>query len=116
VALAQAMIEGKITKPMRVLKDGPAATAEKALTAEVVWPVAEFPTAEVKTAAGTEASSNAEIFSENNDIDSFCNLRTSHKYPHYGTYRKNIFFTSRHSVIRRAYVYEEPKSQQTAKP
>jgi hypothetical protein len=109
------MIEGKITRLMRVLKDGPAATAEKALTAEVVWPVAEFPTAEAKTAAGTEASSSVEICSENNDTDSLCKLRTSHKYPHYDIYRKNIFFTSRHSPTRRAYVYERPKSQQTVK-
>jgi hypothetical protein len=61
------MIEGKITNPMRVLKDGPAGTAETAWTAELVWPGAEFPTAEAKTAAGTEASSNVEICLENND-------------------------------------------------
>ena len=46
------MIEDKMTNLMRALKDGPVATAEKALTAEAVWPGAEFPTAEVKTAAG----------------------------------------------------------------
>jgi hypothetical protein len=100
------MIEGKITNLILELKDGPAATAEKALTAEAVWPGAEFPTAEAKTAAGTEASSNVEICSESNDIGSSCNLKTSHKYAHYDKYRKNIFFNPRQSVIRRAYVYE----------
>jgi hypothetical protein len=49
------MIEGKITNLMRVLKNGPAGTAEKARIAEAVWLGAEFPTAEAKTAAGTEA-------------------------------------------------------------
>ena len=49
------MIEGKITNPMRVLKDGPAGTAETAWTAEAVWLGAEFPTAEAKTDAGMEA-------------------------------------------------------------
>ena len=52
---------------MRALKDGPAATAEKALTAEAVWPGVEFPTAEAKTATGTEASLNVEIYSESKD-------------------------------------------------
>jgi hypothetical protein len=94
------MIEGKITNLMPVLKDGPAATAEKALTAEAVWPGAEFPTAEAKTAAGTEASSSVEIYSENNDIGSSCNLKASHIYPHYDKYRKNNFFNPRHSIIR----------------
>jgi len=106
VAHVQAMIEGKITNLMPVLKDDPAATAEKALTAEAVWPGAEFPTAETKTAAGTEASSNVEIYSENNDIGSSCNLKASHIYPHYDKYRKNNFFNPRHSGIRRANVYE----------
>jgi hypothetical protein len=41
----QAMIEDKTTNLMRTLKDGPAETAEKALTAEAVWPGAEFPSA-----------------------------------------------------------------------
>ena len=61
------MIEDKITNLMRALKDGPAATAEKALTAEAVWPGVGFPTAEAKTATGTEASSNVEIYSESKD-------------------------------------------------
>ena len=61
------MIEDKITNLMRAWKDGPAATAEKALTAEAVWPGVEFPTAEAKTATGTEASLNVEIYSESKD-------------------------------------------------
>lgn len=97
------MIEGKIINLMRALKDGPAETVEKALTAEVVWPGAEFPTAEAKTAAGTEASSNVEIYSEDNDIGFSCSRKASHIYPHYDKYRKNNFFTPRHSIIRRAY-------------
>ena len=100
------MTEGKITNLMRVLKDGPAGNEETAWTAEAGWPGAEFPIAEAKTAAGTEASSNVEICSESNDIGSTCNLKTSHKYAHYDKYRKNIFFNPRQSVIRRAYVYE----------
>jgi hypothetical protein len=99
------MIGDKISKLIRALKDGPAATAEKALTAEAVWPGVEFPTAEAKTVAGTEASSNVEIYSESNDIGSSCNRNASHKYVHYDKYRKNIF-NPRHSVIRRAYAYE----------
>ena len=88
------MIEDKITNLMRALKDGPAATAEKALTAGAVWPGVEFPTAEAKRAAGTVVSSNAGIFSESNDVG--FSLKTqvtvSSKYSHYGKYRKNIFF------------------------
>ena len=61
------MIEDKTIKLIQALKDGPAATAEKALTAEAVWPGVEFPTAEAKTATGTEASSNVEIYSESKD-------------------------------------------------
>jgi hypothetical protein len=93
VAHAQAMIEGKITNLMRALKNGPAATAEKALTAEAVWPGAEFPTAEAKTAAGTEALSNVEIYSESNDTGFSSNLKSSHKYPHYDKFiiSLNIF-------------------------
>ena len=104
----QAMIEDKITNLMRALKDGPAATAEKALTAEAVWPGAEFPNAEAKTAAGTEASSNAEIFSENDGVGflSTIQVRALYRYSHYDKYRKNIFFNSRPSIIRRGYVYE----------
>ena len=100
----QAMIEDKTTNLMRALKDGPAETAEKALTAEAVWPGAEFPTAEAKTAAGTEASSNAEIFSESNceGISFKIQLATSYRYSLYGKYRKNIFFNPRPSTIRRA--------------
>ena len=55
----QAMTEDKITNLMRALKDAPAEIVEKALTAEAVWPGAEFPTAGAKTAVGTEASSNS---------------------------------------------------------
>jgi hypothetical protein len=55
VAHVQAKIEGKITNLMRVLKNGPAGTAETAWTAEAVWLGAEFPTAEAKTDAGMEA-------------------------------------------------------------
>jgi hypothetical protein len=102
----QAMIEGKITNLMRALKDGPAETAEKALTAEAVWPGAEFPTAEAKTAAGTEASSNVEIYSESHDIASSCNCKASHQNIHHDKYRKDIFFNPRVSVIQRAYTYE----------
>jgi hypothetical protein len=96
------MIEDKTIKLIQALKDGPAVTAEKALTAEAVWPGAEFPNAEAKTAAGTEASSNVEIYSEGNDAGSSCNRKASHKYIYYDKYRKNIFFNPRHSVIRRA--------------
>ena len=100
----QAMIEDKTTNLMRALKDGPAETAEKALTAEAVWPGAEFPSAEAKTAAGTEASSNAEIFSESNSAGFSCKTQvtTSYRYSHYGKYRKNIFFNLRPSIMRRA--------------
>jgi hypothetical protein len=100
------MIEDKTSKLIRASKDGPAATAEKALTVEAVWPGAEFPSAEAKTVAGTEALSNVEIYSESNDIGSSCNRKASHKYVHYDKHRKNIFFNPRHSVIRRAYAYE----------
>lgn len=100
------MIEEKTIKRIPALKDGPAAIAEKVLTAEAVWPGAEFPTAEAKTAAGTEALSNVEIYSENNEIGSSCNRKASHKYLHYDKYRKHIFFIPPHSAIRRAYVYE----------
>jgi len=103
-----AMIEGKITNLMRALKDGPAETAEKAMTAEAVWPGAEFPTAEAKTAVGTEAASNVEIFSESNDVGfSFkIQVTTLSIFSHHDKYRKNIFFDPRHSIIRRAYAYE----------
>ena len=100
------MIEDKAIKPIPVLKDGPAATVEKALTAEAVWPGAEFPTAEAKTAAGTEVSSSVEIYSENNEVCPSCKLNTSHKYPPYDKSIKNIFLNPPHSAIRRAYVYE----------
>jgi deferrochelatase/peroxidase EfeB len=102
------MIEDKITNLMRALKDGPAETVEKAMTAEAVWPGAEFPTAEAKTAAGTEAASNAEIFSESNDVGLSIKIQvtTFAGYSHYDKNRKNIFFNPRHSIIRRAYAYE----------
>ena len=104
----QAMIEGKIINLMRALKDGPAKTAEKVMTAEAVWPAAEFPTAEAKTAAGTEAALNVEIFSESNDVGFSIKLQvtTLDQYSHYDKYRKNIFFNPRHSAMRRAYAYE----------
>ena len=41
----RAMTEDKTTNLMRALKDAPARTAEKASTAEAVWPGAEFRTA-----------------------------------------------------------------------
>jgi hypothetical protein len=100
------MIEDKTIKLIQALKNGPAATAEKALTAEAVWPAAEFPTAEAKTAAGMEALSNVEIYSEGHDIGSSCNRKKSHKYLHYDKYQKNIFFNPPNSAIRRAYVHE----------
>ena len=100
------MTEDKTIKLIPALKDGPAATAEKALTAEAVWPVAEFPTAEAKMAAGTEASSNVEIYSESNEIGSSYSRKASYKYLHYDKYRKNIFFNPPHSASQRAYVYE----------
>jgi len=102
------MIEGKITNLMRALKDGPVETVEKAMTAEAVWPGAEFPTAEAKTAAGTEAASNAEIFSERNNVRFPFKIQvtTLAKYSHYDKYRKNILFNPRHASIRRAYAYE----------
>ena len=104
----QAMIEGKITNLILELKDGPAETAEKAMTAEAVWPGAEFPTAEAKTVAGTEAASNVEIFSESNGVVFAFKIQvtTLARYSHYDKYRKNIFFSPRLSVIRRAYAYE----------
>ena len=103
----QAMIEGKIINLMRVLKDGPAKTAEKVMTAEAVWPGAEFPTAEAKTAAGTEAASNAGIFSESNDVGFSFKIQVTAlaQYSCYDKYRKNIF-SPRHASIRRVYAYE----------
>jgi hypothetical protein len=102
------MIEGKITSFMRALKDAPATTAEKALTAEAAWPGAEFPNAGAKSAAGTEVASNVEIFSERNRVGLSCKIQvtTSYRYSHYGKYRKSIFFNPRPEIIRRAYVYE----------
>ena len=98
------MIEDKFTNFMRTLKDGPATTAEKALIAEAAWPGAEFPTAGAKTAAGMEAASNVEIFSEGRDVGSTWNLITSYRKRHYGKYQKNNFFNSQPGIIRRAYV------------
>ena len=86
------MIEDKTIRLIQALKDDPAATTEKALTAEAVWPAVEFPTAGAKTAVGTEASSNVEIYSESNDIRSSCNRKASHKYIFYEKNRKNLFF------------------------
>ena len=102
------MTEGKITNLMRALKDGPVETVEKAMTAEADWPGAEFPTAEVKTAAGTEAASNAEIFSESNDAGfSFkIQVTTLAKYSHYDKYQGNNVFNQRHASNRLAYAYE----------
>ena len=102
----QAMIEGKITNLMPALKDAPVATVEKALTAEAVWPGAEFPNAEAKTAAGTEAASNVETFSESKGADSTSNLKITYTNRHYGKYRKNNFFNPRHSSIRWEHVDE----------
>ena len=104
----QAMTEDKIISLMRALKGAPVKTAEKALTAGAVWPGAESPTAEAKMAAGTAASSNAEIFSESNGVGFSCRTRVtvSYRYSHHGKYRKNIIFKPRHSNIRRAYAYE----------
>ena len=103
----QAMTEDKMTNLMRAMKDAPAETVEKALIAEAVWPGAGFPNAEAKTAAGTEASSNAEIFSESNAVGFLCKIQVtiSNRYSHYGKCRKNIFFNPRHPNIRRAYAY-----------
>jgi hypothetical protein len=100
------MIEDKFTNFMRTLKDGPATTAEKALIAEAAWPGAEFPTAGAKTAAGMEAASNVEIFSESNRGGFSCKIQvtTSYRYSHYGKYRKNNFFNPQPKIIRRAYV------------
>ena len=98
------MIEGKFTNFMRALKNGPSATAEKALIAEAAWPGAEFPTAGAKTAAGMEAASNVEIFSEGNVVGSAWNLKTSYRNRHYGKYRKNNFFNPQPGIIRQAYV------------
>ena len=100
----QAMIEGKIINLIRALKDDPAKTVEKAMTAEAVWPGAEFPTAEAQMAAGTEAASNVEIFSESNDVGFSIKIQvtTLARYSHYDKYRKNIFFNPRHPAIRQA--------------
>ena len=90
----QAMTEEKMTKLMQGLKSAQARTVEKASTAEAVWPGAESPTAEAKTAAGTEALSNAGTFSENNGVGFSCKTQAtkSYRYSHYGKYRKNVFF------------------------
>jgi len=98
------MIEDKFTNFMRTLKDGPATTAEKALIAEAAWPGAEFPTAGAKTAAGMEAASNVEIFSEGRGVGSSWNLTTAYRKRHYGKYRKNNFFNPQPGIIRQAYV------------
>jgi hypothetical protein len=98
------MIEGKFTNFMRALKNGPAATAEKALIAEAAWPGAEFPTAGAKTAAGMEAASNVEIFSEDRGVGFTWNLITAYRNRHYGKYRKNNFFNPQPGIIRRTYV------------
>jgi hypothetical protein len=100
------MTEGGIKNLTRAMKDGPAVTAGKALTAEAAWPVAEFPTAGAKTAAGTEAASNVAIFSESNIAGSSGNRKTSYRNRHYGKYRKNILFNPRPRIIRRAAAYE----------
>ena len=100
----QVLIEGNIINPMRALKDGPATTAEKALTAEAPWPGAEFPTAGAKTAAGMEPASNVEIYSEGNGVGSTWNLITAYRNRHYGKYRKNNFFNPQPGIIRRTYV------------
>lgn len=100
----QVLIEGNIINPMRALKDGPATTAEKALTAEAPWPGAEFPTAGAKTAVGMEAASNVEIFSEGRDVGPSWNLITAYRKRHYGKYQKNNFFNPQPKIIRRAYV------------
>jgi hypothetical protein len=100
------MIEEKNIKLIPALKGGPATTEEKDLTAEAVWPGAEFQTAEVKMAAGTAVSSSVEIYSESNQIGSSCNRKSSYKYLHYDKYQKNIFLNPPHSISRRKYVYE----------
>lgn len=94
------MIEGKITNLIRTLKDGPVATVENALTAEAAWPGAEFPIAGAKTAAGTEAASNVETFSESKGAGSTSNLKITYTNRHYGKYQKNNFFNPRPSSAR----------------
>lgn len=61
----QVRTDGKIISPMRVLRKGPAVTAEKALIAEAAWHGAEQPAAGTESVPGTERVSNAATYSEN---------------------------------------------------
>jgi hypothetical protein len=61
------MTDDKIISPIRALRKDPAATAERALTAEAAWLDAEVPIAGSRTAAGTEHASNVATYSDNSD-------------------------------------------------
>ena len=61
------MTGGRSINPIGAWKEGPAVTAEKALTAEADWQDAESRVAEAKTAAGTGPASSAAIFFENSE-------------------------------------------------
>ena len=61
------MIGGRTIRPIAGLKEGPAETAEQAVTAEVAWQSAEPQRARAKTVLGTGPVSNAATFSENDN-------------------------------------------------
>ncbi len=100
----QDMTGDKSISPTGALSEGPAVIAEKALTAEAAWHDAEPRAAEATTVAGTEAASNAAIFSENKDNRLFTNLTLSTDNWRYGKYRQNNFYNSQTEAFRRAYV------------
>ena len=67
VELDPEMTGDKIINPIPALKEGPAAIAEKALTAEAAWRAAEPRAEEAITATGTEPVSNAGTSFGNNN-------------------------------------------------
>ena len=98
------MTDGKIGRPIGALSAGPAVIAEKALTAEAAWHDAEPRAAETTTAVGTEAASNAAIFSESKGSDLLRGLIISADNWRYDNYRKNNLYHSRNEAVRWAYV------------
>ena len=63
----RAPIEGKATSHTMVLKEGPVATAEKDLIAEVAWPEDGLPILRIQMVAGTEVTSNGETVLEKDE-------------------------------------------------
>lgn len=61
------MTDGKIITPILGSRGAPAGIAEKALTAEAAWRDAEAPSAEAKTAAGTDPALNAATYLEDSN-------------------------------------------------